>query len=212
MAYRTVLFDLDGTLIDSIALILDSYRHTFETHGLPVQEDAAFLAWVGTPLAVHLAPWASAQADVATLVATYRAYNFANHDARVRPYAKVPETVQALRARGVRLGLVTSKSRAGTIMGLSIAKLDGVFEAIVCSEDVTHPKPHREPVDRALALLDAPADGALFVGDGVHDMLSGRDAGVATGAAMWGPFRREVLAPAKPRHWLSSPEDLLALV
>jgi pyrophosphatase PpaX len=211
-AYRTVLFDLDGTLVDSIALILDSYRHTFRAHGLTAQDDAACLAWIGTPLAVHLAPFAKDEADLAALVATYRAYNFANHDARVRPYPGVTELIAALRARGVPLGLVTSKSRAGTMMGLAIAKLEGAFGAVVCSEDVTRPKPHREPVDRALAILGATTESALFVGDGVHDMHAGRSAGVATGAAMWGPFTREALAPAAPTHWLSSPDDVLSLV
>jgi pyrophosphatase PpaX len=76
---------------------------------------------------------------------------------------------------------------------------------------VTHPKPHREPVDRAVALLGGVAEATLFVGDSVHDMYAGRSAGVATGAALWGPFTREDLAASAPAHWLAEPGEVLAL-
>jgi pyrophosphatase PpaX len=87
-----------------------------------------------------------------------------------------------------------------------------MFDLLVCADDVERPKPHPEPVHRALRELDAEGGRTLFVGDSVHDMESGRAAGVATGAVLWGPFSREDLAGSSPDHWLEGPEELRELV
>lgn len=212
LRYRTVLFDLDGTLIDSIGLILESFHHTAAAFGIPARTDAEWLRGVGTPLASQLAAWAADAAALEAMVAAYRAYNLTHHDARVRVYPGVEAAVKALRAEGVRLGVVTSKGRLTAERGLRAVGLEGAVEAMVCVEDVTHGKPHREPVDRALALLGAAPEGALFVGDSVHDMQAGLAAAVATGAALWGPFDAAELAEGAPTHWLASPEELVGLV
>ena len=87
-----------------------------------------------------------------------------------------------------------------------------MFDLLVCADDVENPKPHPEPVLRALGELDASAERTVFVGDSVHDMRSGRAAGVDTAAALWGPFGREDLATTEPDHWLEGPDDLRRLV
>jgi pyrophosphatase PpaX len=212
LAYRTILFDLDGTLIDSIRLILDSYHHTFATFSLPPQSDASFLHGIGTPLRAQFAGWAADEPAMEAMIAAYRAYNLEHHDTRVKAYPGVVAAVRALAAAGVRLGGVTSKNRPGTRRGLRVAGLDDVIEVLVCVEDVENPKPHREPVDRAVAQLAADPASTLFVGDSVHDMRAGRAAEVGTGAALWGPFRRADLAPGEPGHWLASPADVVRLV
>jgi len=209
--YTTVLFDLDGTLIDSIGLIVETFHHTFARFGLPPQSDAFWLATVGTPLLTVFAPWAKDGLEVEALIEVYRDHNVAHHDARVRAYPGVPAVVRALAARGIKLGVVTSKNRRGTQRGLVAAGLDEVIEVRVCSDDVSNHKPHREPVDRAVALLGADPEATLFVGDSVHDMDAGRAAEVDTGAALWGPFERHHLARSEPHHWLDAPEDVLRL-
>ena len=210
--FPAVLFDLDGTLIDSIGLIVDSFHHTLAAHGLPRQTDATWLRTIGTPLRAAFAPFAAGEAAQDEMVRVYREYNLANHDARVRAYPGVVDCVRALHAAGVALAVVTSKNRAGTLRGLRVAGLEAELSALVCLDDVTHAKPHREPCDRALALLGARAEDALFVGDSVHDMHAGRAAEVSTGAALWGPFDRQHLAPSAPTHWLESPGAVLDLV
>lgn len=208
----TVLFDLDGTLIDSIGLIVESFHHTFAVFGLPPRSDVEWLRGIGTPLRGQLEPWAQDDAMLDAMVAAYREYNIAHHDARVRAYPGAAEAVRALAAAGIRLGVVTSKNRQGTHRGLRAAGLEGVIEVLVCAEDVTNHKPHHEPVERALALLGASAAEAVFVGDSIHDMVAGRAAKVRTGAALWGPFTRADLAPSEPSHWLAAPADVLGLV
>jgi len=210
--YAAVLFDLDGTLIDSIGLIVESFHHTFAAFGLPAQGDAVWLGGIGTPLRGVLAPWARDEAMLDEMLAVYRTHNVAHHDARVRAYPGVERTVRALLDAGIQLAVVTSKNRPGTLRGLRAAGLTSSIEALVCSEDVENAKPHREPVDRAVALLGVTPEETLFVGDSLHDMHAGRAAEVGTGAALWGPFDRAHLAPSEPSHWLSSPEDVLGLV
>ncbi|HWA57614.1 MAG TPA: HAD-IA family hydrolase [Gemmatimonadales bacterium] len=205
---RTVLFDLDGTLIDSIGLILSSYRHTMIAHGYAEVPDAEWLRGVGTPLRAQLGPWARDDAHLEELVATYRDYNLRNHDQMVRPFPGVGEVVRAIRARGHRTGVVTSKTREGTRRGLRLVGLEEAIEVMVCADDVVNAKPHPEPVTRAVAALRADPGSTLFIGDSIHDLNAGRAAGVLTGAVLWGPFSRGELEAGSPDFWLQAPEDL----
>ncbi len=211
VALSTFLFDLDGTLIDSIELILRSYRHTLRIHRGEEPSDDVWMTGLGTPLWVQFQRFTDDPAEIAAMVATYRAYNLAHHDEMVRPYAGVAEAVRALRARGKTLGLVTSKMRSGALRGLQVAALEDAFDVVVGSDEVTHPKPHPEPVLTALDRLGAAAAAAVFIGDSRHDIECGRAAGVATAAVLWGPFQRSDLADLDPDYWLETPQDLTLL-
>ena len=208
MPLTTFLFDLDGTLIDSIELILESYRHTLKAHRGIEPPDDVWMAGLGTPLWVQFRDWTTDPAEISAMVETYRTYNLAHHDAMVRPYDGVAAQVRALKQAGKRLGLVTSKLRNGALRGLKVADLEDQFDTVVGSDDVTHPKPHPEPVLKALNLLGATAAEAVFIGDSRHDMESGRAAGVRTAAVLWGPFDRAHLADLVPDYWLETPADL----
>ena len=210
--YTTVLFDLDGTLIDSIRLILDSYHHTLHAHGFPARTDEHWLAGVGTPLRAQFAEWSHDADLLEAMVATYREFNLANHDRMVTAYAGVGDMLHRLHDAGLKMGLVTSKNRQGALRGLELTGLAEYFDVLVCADDVQNPKPHPEPVERALALLGATKAETVFIGDSIHDMHSGRAAGVATAAALWGPFGREHLEPTTPDHWLATPSDVVAML
>jgi pyrophosphatase PpaX len=209
---HAVLFDLDGTLIDSIDLILASYRHTLSAHGHPPVDDAEWLRGLGRPLRVQLGPWASNPAELEAMVRTYREFNLANHDHMVRTFDGVPELVRRLRRGGRRLGVVTSKTREGTLRGLRLAGIEEAIEVMVCADDVVHPKPHPEPITRAVTALGVEAGRTLYVGDSLHDLHAGRAAGVLTAAVLWGPFRREDLEPGAPDFWVEQPEAVLEVV
>ena len=211
-AIRTVLFDLDGTLIDSVRLILDSYHHTLAAHGLPPRSDEEWLAGVGTPLTVQFAAWRDDPETLAALIATYREYNLKHHDRMVTVYPGVVAVVRALKENGITTGLVTSKNRAGAVRGLTLVQLEAMMDVMVCADEVENPKPHPEPVEKAVRLLSADPRATVYVGDSVHDMLAGRAAGVRTAAVLWGPFGRSHLEGAEPDYWLERPEELLTLV
>lgn len=86
------------------------------------------------------------------------------------------------------------------------------MDVMVCADEVTNHKPHAEPVEKAVALLGVDPAGTVYVGDSIHDMQSGRAAGVKTAAALWGPFGRSHLESASPDYWLKTPADLVTLL
>jgi pyrophosphatase PpaX len=209
--FSTLLFDLDGTLIDSIDLILRSYRHTMMVHRGEEPPDDIWMEGLGTPLSVQFRRWTDDESEIRAMVETYRTYNLAHHDELVRAYDGVVEQVLRLDAGGKTLGLVTSKMRGGALKGLRLVGIETAFDVVVGSDEVTHPKPHPEPVLLALERLGrAPAD-AVFIGDSRHDIECGRAAGVKTAAVLWGPFDRQHLEDLDPDYWLERPADLSTL-
>jgi len=208
---NTFLFDLDGTLLDSLELILESYHHTLEVHRGVRYDDEVWIAGIGTPLRNQLGPYAEDAEDLEAMVATYRDYNFAHHDALIKPFDGIVEALEALSKNGTALGVVTSKGRTGAHRGLRHCGLDGYFQAVVAANDVERHKPHPEPVLHALELLDRGPEGTVFIGDSPFDMAAGRDAGVQTAAALWGPFERETLEQHSPDYWLTDPTEIPSL-
>ena len=207
-SFDTYLFDLDGTLIDSVDLILTCYRHTVKQHLGEVPPEEIWMAGLGTPLRSQLAYFSKDPEEIEAMATTYREFHHQHHDELLKQYPGALEAVRALKKPGTKFGIVTSKMPWSTRRGLEICGFDGLFEALVTADDVKKHKPEPEPVYRALELLDADASGAVFVGDSPHDMAAGRSAGVKTAAALWGPFDRKALEPEQPDYWLEKPADL----
>lgn len=208
----TILFDLDGTLIDSIELILASYRHTMAAHGREVPPDTVWLAGLGTPLWVQFAHFTDDQAELDRMVATYREHNLQHHDSLVREYPGVRSAVNNLHAMGMTLGIVTSKMRDTAFRGLAVCGYDAaVFEILIGADDVAEHKPSPVPILAALARLNVVPAGVVYVGDSPHDMNAGRAAEVTAAAVRWGPFPDEILAPTKPDIWIDDPVELRTL-
>jgi pyrophosphatase PpaX len=209
----TFLFDLDGTIIDSIELILRSYRHTMELHRCnePAPPDDMWLAGLGTPLWAQFGQITADKEEIERMVETYRKYNLTHHDALVKPYEGVVDEIRRIKGVGLRLGVVTSKLRDGAMRGIRISGLDEAFDIVVGCDDVTHAKPHPEPVLKAVEELGVSKNETVFVGDSRHDMECGRAAGVKTAAVLWGPFDRSNLQDTAPDYWLEKPRDLRQL-
>jgi pyrophosphatase PpaX len=186
-----VLFDLDGTLIDSIELILGAMRHAFTGFAGDAPTDEQWRAGIGIPLQTALRQYAPDDAEVDRLFGRYREYQLEHHDQLVRAYDGIVELVRDLAQAGHPMALVTSKSDWMAVKALVLVGLDALIPVVVGCDTCVNHKPHPEPVERALALLGASPDNALFVGDSPHDVQSGRAAGVFTVGVSWGAFRRE---------------------
>jgi len=210
--FKAVLFDFDGTLIDSTRLIIESYHHTMRIHRGTTLPDSEWIAGLGTPLRVQFRRFTDDPAEVQRMIETYREWNLAHHDEMVRAFPGAVDAVTGLKAKGAQLGIVTSKNRHGVERGLTLCGFDGLFDEIVTSDDLEASKPDPAPVLAALARLDVPALSALFVGDSPHDIAAGRDAGTRTAACLWGPFERDTLAAERPDYWLNSFRELVPLV
>ena len=208
---RALLFDLDGTLLDSIELILASARHTFAGRER-APSDAEWLAGVGTPLQSQLREYALDEADVEALTQRYRAHQVEHHDRLTRCFDDVPATLATLQELGHPMAVVTSKATAIARRGLAFTGIEHFFPVIVGADETTRHKPDPEPVRLALARLGYAPREALFVGDSTHDVRAGRAAGVTTVAACWGPFARGDLQAAGADHFLDCLADLPALI
>lgn len=205
------LFDLDGTLVDSIALLLACMNHTFE--GRPRRPtEGEWIEGLGTPLPRQLTPYVESDEDRERLVNRYRAFQFENHDRLMASYEGVIDTLALLYQRGHPMGVVTSKGNAMMDRGLKFIGADDFIEVAIGYDSCHIHKPDPFPVRMALEKLRYAPEEALFVGDSPHDINAGNAAGVITVAALWGPFTRAQLEPYKPAHFLERMSDLPALL
>jgi len=212
MRWPTILFDFDGTLVDSIELILESYRQTMRVHRPDGDwPDDLWVQGLGTPLRVQFRHFTDDPAEIEAMIETYREWNMANHDRMVTAYPGAVETVKELKAKGARMGIVTSKNLRGLNRGLDLVGMGGVFEAFVTSDMMEASKPDPAPVLAGIAQLGGDPATTLMVGDSPHDIAAGRDAGASTVACLWGPFTRERLEEERPDHWAADFDQLLRL-
>ncbi|MFD1361651.1 pyrophosphatase PpaX [Lentibacillus salinarum] len=208
MTIHTILFDLDGTLIDTNELIIDSFRHTFNAYGKELSREEA-IQFIGPPLRDTFLQFAPEQVDA--MIETYRGYNQQHHDDYVVAFPYVAETLEKLRKRDIQLGVVTTKMRRTVGMGLKVTGLDHFFDTVVTLDDVTHAKPHPEPVMNAMTAFGAKADATLMVGDNSHDIEAGQNAGVKTAAVAWSLKGREKMLTYQPTYLLDDMRDLLQI-
>ncbi len=207
-----LLFDLDGTLVDSIELILASFRHTFRTHLGGVPPDAKWIAGLGTPLVTQLREFTQDDALALAMTDTYRAYQMEHHDELMRAYDGTREAMAELRARKHPTAIVTSKMSDLAERALAFTGLRDTIDLVVGVERTARHKPDPEPVLLALAELGhTPAD-TVFLGDSPHDIAAGKAAGVITVAAQWGPFSAAELDAAGPAHQVPRIGEFPALV
>jgi pyrophosphatase PpaX len=207
-----VLFDLDGTLVDTIELLLGSYRHAFGEHAGRRPTEAEWVAGIGTPLATQIRPFARDDAELDALVARYRVWQLEHHDRLTRCYDAVLDTVRRLDERGHPMAIVTSKT--DTIARRSVAHvgLAPYMRTIVGCDACARAKPDPEPVLLALERLGYASTEAVFVGDSPYDITAGNAAGVVTVAALWGPIPRRELLEAAPSYHLERIGDLPGLL
>ncbi|PYT04228.1 MAG: hypothetical protein DMF60_15920 [Acidobacteria bacterium] len=222
---QAILFDLDGTLIDTTDLILKCFHHSWERVLGFSHSRKALLQTFGTPLRDAMnrllltkdesnneAPPNSADPYIVDrLLTEYRAFNADNHDGLARPFHGTAEVLSELRRRGYLIGIVTSKTRELALRGLRLCAIDGLFHSGVFLEDTESHKPNPEPILAALKTLNTPSCSAVYVGDSAHDIVAARAAGVRTVAALWGPAPRAELEREQPDFIVESITELLQI-
>lgn len=198
---EAVLFDFDGTLVDTTELIYQSLRHA---HGTVVggEEPAreVLLANVGQPLPQQMRVFGDEHVE--RLLQTYRSYNEEHHEALIREFPGVEGSLARLKHAGLKLAVVTSKRRPSVEMALdSFPGLRGVTDVFVTMEDTTEHKPHPAPLLKGLELMgNIPPERAAYVGDAPFDVTAARAAGTRAVAVSWGAHAESVLAKAAPDH------------
>lgn len=209
MTIRTVLFDLDGTLIDTNELIYASFEYTFKQFNLTFTNEE-LKSFNGPPLVDTFNKVNPTQAEA--MIDTYREHNFIHHDKYVKVFPHVPETIKRLREANIPLGIVTTKMRQGAIKGLDLTELTPFFDTIITFNEVTNAKPHPEPVLKAMKDLHAEPESTLMIGDNYHDIEAGKRAGVKTAGVAWADKGRAYLEAYHPTYMIEDMRDLFDII
>lgn len=194
--WQTIFFDLDGTLANTIPLIVASYQHAFrEVRGEEIDEPRA-RAWIGRPLLAALLEEDPERGH--DLDRTYREWNLANTERLIERYAGVPEMLESLTSAGAALHVVTSKRRDTARLALAGVGIDHLIDVAGALEDTTRHKPDPEPLLAACRRLGVDPATAVYVGDATVDILSARAAGMSGLAVTWGAGERAALEATLP--------------
>ena len=206
----TLLFDLDGTLIDTNELIIASFLHTFEQYCPNRYKREDILPFMGPSLMETFSSIDEEKAE--EMIEVYQTFNKQNHDLLVKEFNGVHETINALKESGYKLGVVTTKKSDVVGMGLSLTNLTPFFDAVITYNDVTKIKPDPEPIYKALDALGSHPQETVMVGDNYHDILAGKNAGTKTAGVSWSLKGKDYLQRFEPDYMLDSMGDLLRLL
>jgi pyrophosphatase PpaX len=211
MRFPVVLFDLDGTVIDSGAIILASMRHAAKEVLGVEPDDAELMAAVGGP-GLEAQMHALAPDRVEELVTVYRAHNEPLHDG-LACCAGIDDVLVTLKEEGRRLGIVTAKRRATVELAFAQVPLEHLFETVVGGDETERHKPDPEPLLLALERLDARPEDAAYVGDAPFDIKAAKAAALFSVGVTWGGIHaRERLEREEPDALVDTPEELHALL
>lgn len=206
-----VLFDLDGTLIDTVDLIHSSFDQAVRQVLGKNLTRAELLQNMGRPLAFQMQVFSPDHVE--ELLEAYNEHNLGEHDKHIRAYPGVLDVLNLLKVdHGLPLAIVTSKKRDLCLRGLELTRIDGFFDVVVAMEDTVQHKPKAEPVLKALEELGQEAARAIFVGDSPFDIEAGKQAGTRTAAALWGPFEPQQLRALGPDFEAQNMRELYSLL
>ena len=208
LRWQTIFFDLDGTLANTIPLIVASYQHAFrEVRGEEI-EDARARAWIGRPLLGALLEEDPERGH--ELDRTYREWNLANTSRLIERYDGVPEMLITLTEAGANLHIVTSKRRETARLALAGVGIDHLIDVAGGLEDTTKHKPDPDPLLAAAAKVGVDPTTAVYVGDATVDILAAKAAGMAGVAVTWGAGERAALEATDPDTIVDTVEELTA--
>ena len=212
MAAPAVLFDLDGTLVDSIELIVSAAMNAFASRPGPSPSEEQIRNTIGRPLPTTFGPWLVDDNDLPFLISKYREYQLEHHDRLTNAYEGIVDAVVALDAAGCRMGIVTSKVGFMAQRALDHTGLARYMRCLIASDSTTRHKPLPDPVLMALDQLGSAPDESIFVGDSPYDIQAGRAAGVHAVGVAWGAFTAETLRDAGAEVILQRPPELVPYV
>lgn len=209
----TILFDLDGTLLDTKNLISRSFIYTFD-HYFPehVLTDEELDSFFGPTLHESFSKYSDDEEKIKEMIAYYREFNIKFHDDLAVPYPHVKEVINILHKKGYKTGIITSKRNDQAMLGLKLAKIDLNIDVLIGANDVSNPKPDPEGINLAIEKLGNPAlNKVLFIGDNPADIMAGKNANVFTCAVAYSHRLDEVEA-LEPDYIIKDLNGLLRIL
>lgn len=205
-----VLFDLDGTLVDSLPLIRHIYFKVFVEMNIPWGNDDV-MRWIGRPL-LDIGEHFAGVERVDHFISRYQHHYQLDHDSYVSLYPGTLEMLKELRIKGIKTGIVTSKGRPGTMRTVDFTGIGPYLDVIVTAHDVEKHKPLPDPVFKALELIGAGPEEAIFIGDSHYDLEAGKAAGVRVLGVSWGICSAGELMRYGPEGVIGNWSDLLLYI
>ncbi len=197
-AIEAVLFDLDGTVVDTIPHILASFRHaTADVLGESLPDDE-LMHHVGIPLVQQMRHFTTDESTVGRLLSSYHEFSHRTHDDAVWLYPNTMSALEVLHRADVPMGIVTSKSRVMADRAITLFELGQYFRTVVTADDTPAHKPDPLPIIIGSEALGISPERAIYVGDSPMDIEAGNGAGAYTIAATWGVASRDRLEAASP--------------
>lgn len=211
MSIRGILFDNDGTLVDTQELILSSFRYATEQVLGQSIPDSVLMKGVGTPLETQMATFSDDAQVQSELSRVYRMHNHAHHDQEVALFPDILEGLTSLQGAGVAMGVVTAKRHELAWRGLDIVGAAPYLQCLVGADDCALSKPDPAPIVEGLRQLGLSPQDCFYVGDSPFDIQAGNAAGCPTVAVLWGMFSEADLRAEHPTHVVASFNDLVKL-
>jgi len=206
---HAVLFDIDGTLLDTFDFIYGAFEHTYKVHGIPPLSRNEISHLMGGPLPEVYATMAPGH-DPTALTETHRQFQENNlHLAKLFP--DTVKVLDALQERGLKLAAITTRSIRTSVLSLEENGIARYFDLVVSAEDVARHKPDPEPIVKAIEALNIMPSEAIMVGDTTADIMAGKNAGTKTVAALYGFGGKQLLA-LHPDHQIMELKELLSIV
>ncbi len=206
---KVLLFDIDGTILDTREFIIQATEHTLTLHGHTVPKKTKISKLVGKPFNEFYTRL-TGLSEVAQLQKTHREYQLKNlHLSKIFPRAK--ETLMALRERGYTMAAVTTRSKITSLDTLRQADVEQCFDVIISKEDAVAEKPHPAPLLKALEILNEIPEHAVMIGDADVDVEAGKNAGTKTIRVTYG-FNTDRLHETAPDYIIHDIKELLTLL
>ena len=205
-----VIFDLDGTLIDTNTLIHSSFEFVFKKympeHTLSKEE---LLSFLGPSLKDTFRRYFK-EDMMDELVDYYNLHNLSHHEDYVTVYPTVYETLNDLKEEGYKLAVLTTKREKAAMLGLRLFDLEKYFDVIICGDHLQKQKPDPEGIYKVLSLTDC--SKAVMVGDSTSDILAGKNANVLTIGVDWSPKGSQMLEELHPDLMVSKMDEIIAFI
>ncbi|MDD2504438.1 MAG: HAD-IA family hydrolase [Clostridia bacterium] len=210
---NTVLFDFDGTIMDTNRVILQSWQHTFRTFEGRERAEEEIYSTFGEPLYITMKK-VLPNIPVEEATDVYRSYNYGKFTDLISIFPGMLELLKKLKSSGYKIGLVTSRLAHTTKIGLEKFDIEQYFDAIITCEDCNSFKPDPEPVNLALERLGSMPEESIMIGDSMFDILCAKNAGVKSALVGWALAvnEDEKTDENSPDHIILKPEDLLDIL
>lgn len=209
---KGVIFDLDGTLLNTNELIYKSFKYMLkEVLNIEADKNEITLLY-GKPLEVSLQKYTKSNDLIEKMIKVYREYNIYHHDSMCNVFEDIPEMLKELKENKIKCAVVTSKKRDVAMKGLIISDILEFMDVVITPEDTEKHKPEAEPALKACKKLNLKPEEVIMVGDSPYDLLCGKNAGCLSCGVEYTEISLDELKKVNPDYMIKEPLELLEII